>query len=115
MIVSDINLFVDYTETQAVSNDKRVHRIIFRQIIIRFFELIYLLGIQDMNLSVKWFVKEQQERVIYIDQNEGGFIEADLTEHMGDVAFERHRVMKDCANVLIRDFNRLRRPKRKIE
>lgn len=64
---------------------------------------------------VKWFVKEQQERVIYIDSKEGGYIGTDLTEHMGNVAYERHSAMKDCANVLIRDINRMERPKRKIE
>lgn len=42
-MVSDIYLFVDSDETQAVSNDKRVPVIIFRQVMIRFLELIYLL------------------------------------------------------------------------
>lgn len=64
---------------------------------------------------VKWFVKDQQERVIYIDPKEGGYIGTDLTEHMGDVAYERNSVMKDCARVLIRDINRMERPSEKIE
>ena len=45
MIVSDIYLFVDSTKTQAISDNKRVHIIIFRQVIVRFFKLLYLLRI----------------------------------------------------------------------
>ena len=56
-IVSVVYLFVDSTEKQAVRNDKRVHVIIFRQVIIRFFELIYLLRIEDMNLSLRKYTR----------------------------------------------------------
>ena len=52
-IVSHIYLFVDSTETQAVSNNKRVHIIILWQVIVSIVKLLDLLRIEDMNLSVK--------------------------------------------------------------
>ena len=52
-VVSHIYLFVDSTETQAVSNNKRVHIIILWQVIVSIVKLLDLLRIEDMNLSVK--------------------------------------------------------------
>lgn len=53
MIVPYVYLFVDSSKAQAVSNDKGVNPIILWKVVIRFFELIDLLRIEDMNLSVK--------------------------------------------------------------
>ena len=44
------SLFVDSTETHAISNNKRVNEIILRQVIVSFFEFTDLLRIEDMNL-----------------------------------------------------------------
>ena len=49
-IVTDVYLFVDSTETQAVSNNKRVHIIILWKVIISVMKLFDLLRIEDMNL-----------------------------------------------------------------
>ena len=51
-VVIKIDLFVDSTEAQAVSNDKGVHIVILRQVVVRKLELIDLLGIEDMDLLV---------------------------------------------------------------
>ena len=51
-VVVQIDLFVDSTEAQTVSNDKGVHIVILRQVVVRKFELIDLLGIEDMDLLV---------------------------------------------------------------
>ena len=53
VIVPYVYLFVDSSKAQAVSNDKGVNPIILWKVVIRFFELIDLLRIEDMNLSVK--------------------------------------------------------------
>ena len=52
-VISQIDLFVDSTKAQAVSNDKGVHIIILWQVVIGFLEVLYLLGIEDMDLPVK--------------------------------------------------------------
>ena len=49
-IVTDVYLFVDSTETQAISNNKRINEIILRQVIVSLFEFTDLLRIEDMNL-----------------------------------------------------------------
>ena len=49
-VISKINLFVDSTETQAVSNDEGVHIMILGQVIVCLFEFTDLLRIEDMNL-----------------------------------------------------------------
>ena len=51
-VAVQIDLFVDSTEAQAVSNDKGVHIIIHRQVVVRKLEFIDLLGIEDMDLLV---------------------------------------------------------------
>ena len=51
-VVVKIDLFVDSTEAQAVSNDKGVHIVILRQVVVIKLELIDLLGIEDMDLLV---------------------------------------------------------------
>lgn len=51
-VVVQLDLFVDSTEAQIVSNDKRVHIVILRQVVVRKFELIDLLGIENMDILV---------------------------------------------------------------
>ena len=51
-VVVQIDLFVDSTEAQAVSNDKGVHIVILRQVVVRKLEFIDLFGIEDMDLLV---------------------------------------------------------------
>ena len=49
-VIAEIDLIVDSTEAQAVCNDKGIDIVILGKVIIRSFELVDLLWVQDMNL-----------------------------------------------------------------
>ena len=52
-VVIQIDLFVDATKAQVVSNNEGIYVIIFRQVIIRKFEYGDLFWIEDVNHPVK--------------------------------------------------------------